>query len=377
MNNNLKENIMKNKLRKEKGITLLALVVTIIIIIILSTITINTLFGDNGLIQQARQTKAQAETMVENDKSNMNSLLQKYANTMAEEVEIPEPTQDWHYDENGNITNGKVTLEIGDYVNYDCTTNDESYTSDELVNGYGDQTFTALDYSYGWRVLGVDERTSELLILSEDLVPLEGGYSTNNYYLRGSAGYEYGLEELDKICEIYGKGEGATGGRSITVDDVNRITGYNPKNTGVYDPEQTGEGTVYVAGDEFMAYGIELKYYWPGPYCRSLPAGNRSQLTSHSNGFTWYDQTAGWQLSEESSTSEEITTIENNYYLYYPNTLKQGSSGTTVGIDTDSQEYKMLFTNNYWIGSTYACFDNGERAVAFGIRIVSDGYVNR
>ena len=38
---------------QEKGITLVALVITIIIIIILATVTINFAFGDNGLIRQA------------------------------------------------------------------------------------------------------------------------------------------------------------------------------------------------------------------------------------------------------------------------------------------------------------------------------------
>ena len=41
---------------REKGITLLALVVAIIIIIILSAITINMAFGDNGLIKQRLQS---------------------------------------------------------------------------------------------------------------------------------------------------------------------------------------------------------------------------------------------------------------------------------------------------------------------------------
>ena len=39
--------LLKAKLKKDKGITLLALVVTIIIIIILSTITISMVTGEN------------------------------------------------------------------------------------------------------------------------------------------------------------------------------------------------------------------------------------------------------------------------------------------------------------------------------------------
>ena len=41
---------MKNKIRKDQGITILALSVTIIILLILAGITISQLTGENGLI---------------------------------------------------------------------------------------------------------------------------------------------------------------------------------------------------------------------------------------------------------------------------------------------------------------------------------------
>ena len=46
---------MKRKLKNNQAITLVALVITIVIIIILSTITMNFMFGDNGLITRAQQ----------------------------------------------------------------------------------------------------------------------------------------------------------------------------------------------------------------------------------------------------------------------------------------------------------------------------------
>ena len=45
---------MKNKRSNQKGITLIALVVTIIVLIILAGISINLLFGDNGIIKKAQ-----------------------------------------------------------------------------------------------------------------------------------------------------------------------------------------------------------------------------------------------------------------------------------------------------------------------------------
>lgn len=52
-------------LRKNKGITLIALIVTIVVLIILATITIGTLTGDQGIIQQAAASKESAEIQEE------------------------------------------------------------------------------------------------------------------------------------------------------------------------------------------------------------------------------------------------------------------------------------------------------------------------
>lgn len=49
------------KIRDEKGITLLALVVTIVLLLILSGITISSLAGDNGLINSAIRAKENSE----------------------------------------------------------------------------------------------------------------------------------------------------------------------------------------------------------------------------------------------------------------------------------------------------------------------------
>lgn len=49
------------KKREENGITLVALVVTIIVLLILAGITVAALTGDNGLIHNAGNAKEQAE----------------------------------------------------------------------------------------------------------------------------------------------------------------------------------------------------------------------------------------------------------------------------------------------------------------------------
>ena len=52
---------MKNEIREKKGITLIALVITIIVLLILAGVTIATLTGDNGLLTKAGNAKVTNE----------------------------------------------------------------------------------------------------------------------------------------------------------------------------------------------------------------------------------------------------------------------------------------------------------------------------
>ena len=78
------------KRTNEKGITLVALVITIVILIILATVTINFAFGEDGLIEKAQQAKNLTEQATRNEAEELNSLLSEYANIMGEDIEKPE-----------------------------------------------------------------------------------------------------------------------------------------------------------------------------------------------------------------------------------------------------------------------------------------------
>ena len=84
------KNLLK-KLKREKGVTLVALVITIVILIILATVTINVAFGERGLIERAQQAKNLTEQATRNEQEGLNSLMSEYANIIAEGPEVPEP----------------------------------------------------------------------------------------------------------------------------------------------------------------------------------------------------------------------------------------------------------------------------------------------
>ena len=71
------------KRKGQLGITLVALVVTIVVLLILAGVSINLVLGENGLITQAQEAKTKTEEATQNDLTDMDKLsneLGKYAN---------------------------------------------------------------------------------------------------------------------------------------------------------------------------------------------------------------------------------------------------------------------------------------------------------
>ena len=59
---------------KERGITLIALVVTIVVLLILAGVTINAVFSDSGIIKKAQDAQNKMNQAVENDEKELNQL---------------------------------------------------------------------------------------------------------------------------------------------------------------------------------------------------------------------------------------------------------------------------------------------------------------
>ena len=65
---------MRRLNKKEKGITLVVLVVTIIVLLILAGITINLIIGDNGLITRAKSATEEYEKATKKEKEKLENL---------------------------------------------------------------------------------------------------------------------------------------------------------------------------------------------------------------------------------------------------------------------------------------------------------------
>ena len=93
-------------LRKEKGITLIALVITILILIILAVVAINLAFGDNGLIKRAEDAGDYYANGVQQEGEYLSSL-DEYIDSVINQMKFKEVSAGNNHslgiDEEGNL----------------------------------------------------------------------------------------------------------------------------------------------------------------------------------------------------------------------------------------------------------------------------------
>ena len=104
------------KLKKEQGITLVALVITIIILLILAGVAIATLSGENGLLAKVKKAK-EAEIKAEM-KEELTLALHDLQIEKRAEATLDDVTQDWIK---------------GQIKKYECTVNDDASLSGKQV----------------------------------------------------------------------------------------------------------------------------------------------------------------------------------------------------------------------------------------------------
>ena len=255
---------MKQKLKNtQRGITLVALVITIIVLLILAMVSIRIVM-DEGLISKVKDATAQHTIAAEKEaittgygayqidlikpkpkppellidgakatpkgedwnvtftKTNNEYELKKDGTiTLTKQGNGSATTVGWKDNGDDTFTKGEVTVKVGDKVTYNVG-EEKSTTVDKEKSGYSsDQTFKT-EKNLGWRVLGLSAK-GEIELISDN--------PTSSYlYLNGDTGYLNAEDILNNMCnEIYGKGTYATGARSLNVEDINKLGNYDPK----------------------------------------------------------------------------------------------------------------------------------------------------
>ena len=103
------------KTKEMKGITLVALVVTIVVLLILAGVSINLVLGNNGIIAKAKDAETKSAEASQNDLIGMNELAQQLEEQIngsgngTEPETVPYlPSDDFHYDTSTSVDTGLV-----------------------------------------------------------------------------------------------------------------------------------------------------------------------------------------------------------------------------------------------------------------------------
>lgn len=386
---------MKNK---EQGITLIALAITIIVLLILAGISITSLISDNGILKQSqtavKQNKIQ-EYKQELTLILLEAQLESYASS---DYKIALK----NYVKTKIIEAGKYNIideeEMEDYIIVETKTEGYKYkvTLTEVIyieQVYRDGTGTVVANG-GEGTTGVWRHTSDKVHVTNGEVTLEvgstvNGYSANNVsnwfvlgaqngrllittntnvaqvQLSGQNGYTGGIAKLNSEAAKFTNSQYAEGtARSINVNDINRVTGYDPDvakyNDGENTTNQWKNEVVYTKNSS------DNKIYYYGTKYPTKAEGTSSGYTS----FTYWTGSA-WKTLDKGESSPAI---KNTFYYYYPQTLSTISSSTT-SINGSSSAYSLLFSNTsgsedkfYWLATQYVC--NYEDYVNFSMRYV-------
>ena len=355
-----------------KGITLIALVVTIVVLLILAGVAISMLTGENGIINQALQAKEQNEIAEEKEKLELAAQASKTKTEWGEITEenltaeldtnigsgkynldkdvklyvvtYTESKRSYYIDENGKV--GEVVeregLKVGDYINYIPDENTEGYSADklgeEITGSTSNETITQ-DKQYAEDGEGMTWQI--LRIYADGSMDLIGSATSQLVYFQGANGYNNGVTVMNDICETLYSRENIKA-RSVNYEDLESwLTDEGKKVRDGYSSYSGGP-----------TYGHTQTYitnrYYPSLYAQEIGAKIDSGLSGLTEGIDKEQgNTTGLGISEEGIAIGSI----------------QASSSLTVTQTFWSEEmisnnfgegYKALkTTNTYWLASRY------------------------
>lgn len=351
------------KMRKNRGITLIALIITIIILLILVGVSINlAIKGD--LFGSAEKAVSGTNDKVAQEQTRVDELMGEL-----ERVESQNAVHNWQYTDstrakirctcarckafNDGDSTGR-TLSIGQQIGEtESKTGSTSITSAKSGDE-SDQTLTLNAEETKWVVFGYEDKDNDGL--NEVLLLTTEHPTTNKIYFKGATAYNNAVEEINRMCkELYG-----TNARGMTIEDVNRALGYTPA------------GGMYYLNSKWNTTGnLTTKLKDLGDMWTAITDYN----TNNSSGV-FYDPSHPEGISDSGAALGKCPL---DWYYYVVDSSIESTEGVPVVSSTIADNAKaMIFgsecTYYYWLASrgviAYSYF------AGFGPGGVYDGFAD-
>ena len=335
---------MKKLKQKNNGITLIALVVTIIVLLILAGVTIATLTGENGIITRAIEAREQTEIGREKEEIALawnGAVLDKLGGTDITADDLNKQFTTNKTDANATGSN-PITVEFD---------SGRSYTVDENGNIQGPGTAGTPEKPQGI-VATLDIEGEEST--AEPIVPTgfshTEGTVEDGFVIQDTSGNEFVWVPVDKNQKI----------------KINVTSGENIESLVLTDPYGDDIITENDLGTSYNNENVEPTIN--GPYVLTVKAGEETKIvTLGVHSLYAVDTFADWMLTEEYAENMGATlkdlldsigcnTIEEAYKTLGQQFKSMGYS------ETEHYEESVNENGGFYIGRYEASYEDGKVA---------------
>lgn len=352
--------------RNTKGITLIALVITVIILLILAGVAIGATVGNKGTIGQTHQAtadaqkqsiveKIQADLLTEKTKTGKTPTKSELINIIKENGYAKEEpgtdsfvSKDGEYEIKYEEITGWLRIMVGDTVDYtpDTVTEEEksklvSDLQKGLSEGYnGKIKNTSVNQKdFNWKVYNITDDSVELI---------SDGITDDYIALYGVLGFTNGVYLLNEYCNLLYNNQsvGATA-RSMNIEDI----------TDKLKTDENGK-KVYEDFEDYIKYGETAQILSLVP--KKWQEDKNENLSSLGTLKEYQNEDDAWDLNEIERELKQT---------YWYETLEDQFITINTREENNSNFYKEVCGTDeeYWLSSRYT-YIFGDDLVSFGIR---------
>ena len=275
-----------------------ALIVTLVILIILSTISISAIFGENGLIKKAQEMRAQQSNKITTEEEKLNKLSEEYTNVMGGGSGVPAPPTDT----TGPIVHIEVVTVTDTSIEIKATAMDESGLEEKDTyrfllneeekgkNTTGEFTFEGLTAATKYTIkVEVKDKIGNLGSATKEVTPSVPTISSSTSYVGYYANLDDDPEPEGVIYADLAIGGSGTGlGQSYSIPTKSGLKSYYVS--------QTGYAGKFGTKDVLTATGTGEDRF----YVMSL-----TDIDGKKNGtrYCWYDAAYDYKMSDYATTT--------------------------------------------------------------------------
>ena len=338
---------MRKKIKEDKAITLVALVVTIVVLILLAGITLSLVLGQNGIVNKAKEARDKTKADQLNTELTMNTLYDEMEGAISEKSVLDKlPTVELEATKTTAVTeNSKVVLADGEAVipaGFKIAGNSGTTVNTGIVITDGTNEFVwvpVADPSKMYQTIASTNLTgttvpttmssaSEILTGTKRGIP--GSISWREPDLVTS-GTDCDADTTNKYYEQAGYTDTTAMAEAFVADYKAMIESINTYK-GFYIGRYELTGTVASPTEKAGTTLANQNWYNLYKACKNVVTGNSHAVSSMIWGCQW-DETISWLISSGAKTDAQVNTDSSSWGNFYTSSVIATGSNSTYKVN--------------------------------------------